>query len=137
MSKDNNKETRTTPVASFWCLYCYLWTYSTSCSSVSIVNFENVIASWEKRAISQADWKSLSDCICVTVSHTNNLKYPKASSTLWQQRWLCFISIAPHLPHPYEAATLWSLLDYLSEISGYFAKQTLLTSKFSGSNWSP
>ena len=55
MSKDNNKETRTTPVASFWCLYCYLWTYSTSCSSVSIVNFENVIASWEKRAISQAD----------------------------------------------------------------------------------
>ena len=35
-----------TPLASFWCLYCYLWTYFTPCSSVSIVNFEHVIAGW-------------------------------------------------------------------------------------------
>ena len=26
----------------FWCLYCWLWTYLTPCSSVSIVNFEQV-----------------------------------------------------------------------------------------------
>ena len=33
--------------ASFQCLYCYLWTYFAPCSSVSIVNFEQVIADWE------------------------------------------------------------------------------------------
>ena len=47
MFKVNNKETRTTPMALFWCLYCYLWTYFTPCSSVSIVNFEHVNADWE------------------------------------------------------------------------------------------
>ena len=35
-----------TPLASFWCLYCYLWTYFTPCSSVSIVNYEHIIAGW-------------------------------------------------------------------------------------------
>ena len=35
-------------MASFWCLYCWLWTYLTSCSSVSIVNFKHVIAGWVK-----------------------------------------------------------------------------------------
>ena len=42
----NKKDTRTTPIASFWCLYCYLWTYFTPWSTVSIVNFEQVNASW-------------------------------------------------------------------------------------------
>ena len=46
MFKVNNKDTRTTSMTSFWCLYCYLWTYFTSCSSVSIFNFEHVIAGW-------------------------------------------------------------------------------------------
>ena len=44
--KVNNKDTRTTSLVSFWCLYCYLWTYFTPCSSASIVNFEQVNASW-------------------------------------------------------------------------------------------
>ena len=44
MFKINNKDTRTTLLASVWCLYSYLWTYFTSCSSVSVVNFEHVIA---------------------------------------------------------------------------------------------
>ena len=30
-------------IASFWCLYCWLWAYFTPCSSTSIVNFEQVI----------------------------------------------------------------------------------------------
>ena len=34
------------PMASFWCLYCLLWTYFTPCSRVSIVNCEHVIADW-------------------------------------------------------------------------------------------
>ena len=46
MFKVNNKDTTATPMASFWCLYCYLSTYFTSCSSVSIVNFELVKAGW-------------------------------------------------------------------------------------------
>ena len=34
-------------VTSFWCLYYQLWTYFTPCSSVSIVNFEQVNAGWK------------------------------------------------------------------------------------------
>ena len=55
--KVNNRYTRTKceicskltikmPLASFWYLYCQLWTYFTPCSSVSIVNFEHVIVGW-------------------------------------------------------------------------------------------
>ena len=47
MFKVNNKDTKTTPVASFWCHFCYLRTYFIPCSSVSIVNFEHVIDGWE------------------------------------------------------------------------------------------
>ena len=47
MFKVNNKDTRTTPLASFWCICCLLWTYFTPCSSVSIVNFECVNADWD------------------------------------------------------------------------------------------
>ena len=47
MFKVNNKNTKTTPMASFWCFYWELWTYFTPCSSVFIVNFENVIADWD------------------------------------------------------------------------------------------
>ena len=42
----NNKDTRTMPLASFWYLYCSLWTYFYPCSTVSIVNFEQVNAGW-------------------------------------------------------------------------------------------
>ena len=42
--KVNNKDTRATPVASFWCLYWQLWTYFTPCSCVSIVNFKQANA---------------------------------------------------------------------------------------------
>ena len=34
-------------MASFWCLYCWLWTYLAPCSNVFIVNFEQVNAGWE------------------------------------------------------------------------------------------
>ena len=44
MFKFNNKDTRTTPMASFRYLYCQLGTYLTPFSSVPIVNFEQVIA---------------------------------------------------------------------------------------------
>ena len=40
--KVNNKDTRTTSLSSFWCLYCYLWTYFSPSSSVSIVDFDQV-----------------------------------------------------------------------------------------------
>ena len=34
--KNNNRDTRTMSVTSFWCVYCYLWTYFTSFSIVSM-----------------------------------------------------------------------------------------------------
>ena len=60
MFKVNNKDTRTSPMVSLWCLYCSLLTYFTlyssvfivnfeltPCSSVFIVNFEDVIDHWD------------------------------------------------------------------------------------------
>ena len=46
MFQVNNKNTRTTPLVSFWCLYCKGSTYFSRCSTVSIVNFEHLIAGW-------------------------------------------------------------------------------------------
>ena len=43
----NNRDTRPMPMTSFWCLYCELWTYFTTSSSVFIVKFEQVNAGWE------------------------------------------------------------------------------------------
>ena len=48
--KFNNKGTRT-PMASFWCLYFQLWTYSTAWSSVFTFNFEHVITGWNRYRI--------------------------------------------------------------------------------------
>ena len=45
--KVNNKHARITSMTSFWCLYCWLWTDSTHCSAVSIVDFEQVNADWD------------------------------------------------------------------------------------------
>ena len=49
MFKANNKDIVTTSLlrTSFWCLYYQLWTYFTTFSNVSIVDFEQVNASWE------------------------------------------------------------------------------------------
>ena len=47
MFKVNNKDTETTLLVLFWCLYCWLRTYFTSGSRVSMVKFEHVIAGWE------------------------------------------------------------------------------------------
>ena len=47
--KVNNKDARTTSMASFWYLYCYFWTYFTPCSSVSKVNLEEANAGWDSR----------------------------------------------------------------------------------------
>ena len=44
--KVNDKDTRTTSLASFRCRYCELWTYLTPYSNFSVVNFEQVNGSW-------------------------------------------------------------------------------------------
>ena len=44
MSKVSNKDIRTTPLMSFCCFYCYLWTFFTPCSSISVVRFVQVNA---------------------------------------------------------------------------------------------
>ena len=43
-----NKDTRTSSISTFWCLYGPLWTYFTPCSDVSILNFEYVIVGRDK-----------------------------------------------------------------------------------------
>ena len=57
--KVNNKNTRTMPLASFWCISCYPWTHFTSYSIVSIANFEHAIADWGMKWIRQSvtAWK--------------------------------------------------------------------------------
>ena len=47
MIKVTNKNTRTTSKTSLWCFYCYLWTYFTAFSSITIVDFEEVNVSWD------------------------------------------------------------------------------------------
>ena len=61
MFKVSNKDNRTTPMASFWCLYCQLWTYFTPCSSVSIVNFEHVNIEWVSCLNPASCWAGLRD----------------------------------------------------------------------------
>ena len=46
MFKVNNQDTGMTALASFWCVYCYCWTYLTTCSIVFIAKFEDVITGW-------------------------------------------------------------------------------------------
>ena len=45
-NKVNNKNSKTTSLTSFWCLYCKLWTYFTPLSSVFIIYFEQVNVCW-------------------------------------------------------------------------------------------
>ena len=44
--KCNNKNTRTTSLTLFWCLYCWLRRDFTGCSDVCIVDFKQVNAAW-------------------------------------------------------------------------------------------
>ena len=44
---------RTNNIGVVWCLYCWLWTYFTPCSSFSIINFEQVNAGWETSLATQ------------------------------------------------------------------------------------
>ena len=50
-------------LTSFWCFYCYLWTYFTPFSSVFIDDFEQVYVSWE-------------------MPHTHFLKFAKRKSSI-------------------------------------------------------
>ena len=67
MLKVHNKDFRAMPRALFWCLYCWLWTYFTSCSSVSIVNFEHTVTSWEA-----IEWWSKFDKYFAVIIRTKN-----------------------------------------------------------------
>ena len=51
MFKVNNKVTKTTPLASFWYLIVNFEHISHLCSTVSVVNFEHVIAGWDRNNI--------------------------------------------------------------------------------------
>ena len=44
--KVTKKDYKMKPLKSFWCVYCYLWTDSTHCYGVFIVELEQVNADW-------------------------------------------------------------------------------------------
>ena len=91
MFKVNNKDTRTTPLASWWCLYSYLWTYFTPCSSVSIVNFEQVNDSWERQGLIANPNKPMFSFLCqcfptfcsICCKTLKNIKINKNSWIKW------------------------------------------------------
>ena len=47
--KVSNRDTRTTSLTSFWCLFCELLTYFTPFSSVLIVSFEHEFVCWVRQ----------------------------------------------------------------------------------------
>ena len=57
-TKVTKKNTRTTSVTLFWCLYSKLWTYFTPLSSVLIVDFEQANFSWEVSVKFCNAWKT-------------------------------------------------------------------------------
>ena len=54
------KDTTTTPMASFWCHYCLLWTCFRRCYSVFILNFQQTNAGWVIKTdiVLKIDWNS-------------------------------------------------------------------------------
>ena len=63
MFKVNNKDTRTTPVASFWCFIVNFGHISHPSSSVSIVNFKQVNAGWAADSIPLEFPEFLNSCV--------------------------------------------------------------------------
>ena len=90
----NKKDTRTTPVASFWCLYCLLWTYFTPCSTVFIVDFEQLNADWIGNVFCQMGYtlnkisnfnpSLLIFYVIVIEYYEEYLQYRSVSRTLWK-----------------------------------------------------
>ena len=54
-------------LALFWCLYCWLWTFFTPCSSVSVVNLEQVNADWAGRGIFRTLPNNLDGRFCKSI----------------------------------------------------------------------
>ena len=80
--KVNNKDTRTTSVMLFY-LYCFLWTYFTFFSSVSIVDFElvNICWEWNKNMFIWRKYKSVSLKHLKTTIETLKAAYEICSKT--------------------------------------------------------
>ena len=67
---------------------------------------------------------------------SDNWKYPK-TSTLLQLKYSTFVYITLHFPHLHHSVTLWLFIDF-SRVLGIpcsSSKQTLFTSKLTGSYW--
>ena len=68
MFKLKSKDTRKTPLSLFWCLYFWVWTYFTPCSSISIFNFEHVITGWDTHLGQLIRWRLL--CMLHSLCHS-------------------------------------------------------------------
>ena len=64
-----SKSTIITPLASFWSLYCWLWTHFSSCYSASIFEFHQLIDGWDS-------------CLLETWKHSKE-KHRKKHGNTW------------------------------------------------------
>ena len=91
MFKVNNEDTKTTPLALFWCLYSYFWTYFTPCSSVSIVNFEQINAVWDLRVQNNVHgWRDPADIYLFKFNNRNIRTKCEKSLKLTTKFWTYF-----------------------------------------------
>ena len=82
--KVNKKDTRTTPMASFWCLYSWFWTYFTTCSRVSIVKFEHVITGWSTvLLVSHSTERIHNHCLYLFLFVSNSVSCIPEESSKW------------------------------------------------------
>ena len=106
MFKVNNKDTRTMPMASFWYLYCYLWTYFTPCSCVSIVNFEHVIPGWLQIILQNDNKGTLSDLYSKPCQASKMKHFAKAVNGFWSLIMFAKCSIIG----------VWQISEYVSDL---------------------
>ena len=82
---------------SFWCLYCWLWTYFTPCSVVSLVNFEQVNAGWDDSSfqLSVSSKTPNQSIIQFTMKHASQLSQTSMAFNTVLNKWL---RMNPRLP---------------------------------------
>ena len=141
MFKLNIKDTRTTSVTSFWCLYYWLWIYCTLFFSVSTVDFEQVNICIKLRNISKIKpgeilGTVLTPSILVTLrlgTHTINIyllkvNTKKKTEQSQSRRSVVFIVNFKHISHLFSVFLVltWAFI-CLTGIWGQYSNQLIVT----------
>ena len=103
-------------MASFWCLYYQFWTYLTSFCSLSIVNFDHVIAGWVVLPFLHSHWNkclkvyiNVSGCIESGCCDKWNIKVIEQPFYVCMDVWKSVFSATRRVIDflPAGTATLW------------------------------